>query len=181
MRGGTRVSRPVSLLVSLLFWALLLSSAAAQAAGGKRIGVPKFEGAQEALVRKEVMKSLKSHGFQVVGSRAMADAISSTGASLDSDDGLQKLAKELSLAAIVTGEVGPKRAKIVVHDGGDPIQQALGSDGLCPRCHRFRSRPKARNPIRFCRRRGGLHPQTVPGGGGHHPGGDPSQAEPDHA
>jgi len=134
MRGGTRVSRPVSLLVSLLFWALLLSSAAAQAAGGKRIGVPKFEGAQEALVRKEVMKSLKSHGFQVVGSRAMADAISSTGASLDSDDGLQKLAKELSLAAIVTGEVGPKRAKIVVHDGGEGSVLGDGSfSGANPR------------------------------------------------
>ena len=115
MRAATRVS----LLVSLLPWALSFSPATAQAAGGKRIGVPKFEGAQEALVRKDVMKVLKSHGFEVVGSRTMAGAISSTGASLDSDDGLQTLAKELSLSAIVTGEVGPKRAKIVVHDGGE--------------------------------------------------------------
>ena len=113
---------------------LVLSSAAAEAAGGKRIGVPKFEGAQEALVRKEVMKSLKSHGFEVVGSRAMADAISSTGAGLDTDDGLQKLAKELSLSAIVTGEVGPKRAKIVVHDGGEGSILGDGSfSGANPR------------------------------------------------
>ncbi len=49
----------------------------------------------------------------------MASAVSSTGANLDSDDGLKMLAKELSLTAIVTGEVGPKRAKIVVHDGGE--------------------------------------------------------------
>jgi hypothetical protein len=123
----------VSLLVSLLPLALLFSSAAAQAAG-KRIGVPKFEGAQEALVRKEVMKVLKAHGFEVVGSRAMADAISSTGASLDADDGLKTLAKELALSAIVTGEVGPKRAKIVVHDGGEGSILGDGSfSGANPR------------------------------------------------
>ena len=111
MRGVARVS--------LLALALLLSSAAAEAAGGKRVGVPKFEGAQEALVRKDVMKVLKSHGFEVVGSRAISGALKSPGAGLDSDDGLKTLAKELSLSAIVTGEVGPKRAKIVVHDGGE--------------------------------------------------------------
>ena len=142
MRGATRVSmpvsRPVSLLLSLLVpllpGALLLSSAPAQAAGSKRIGVPKFEGAQETLVRKEVMKSLKAHGFEVVGSRAMADAVRSTGASLDSDDGLQKLAKELSLSAIVTGEVGPKQAKLVVHDGGEGSILGDGSfSGANPR------------------------------------------------
>jgi hypothetical protein len=112
MRRAARFSLVVGLL-GLLFW-----SATAEAAG-KRIGVPKFEGAQEALVRKKVMASLKSHGFVVVGSRDMQDAISSSGASLDSDDGLVKLAKELALSAIITGEVGPKRAKIVVHDGGE--------------------------------------------------------------
>ncbi len=134
MRGVARVPRLVSLLVSLLPLALLLSSAAAEAAAGKRVGVPKFEGTQEALVRKEVMKSLKAHGFEVVGSRAMADAISSTGASLDSDDGLKTLAKELALSAIVTGEVGPKRAKIVVHDGGEGSILGDGSfSGANPR------------------------------------------------
>jgi hypothetical protein len=120
--------------VSLLAIVLLLSSAAAQAAAGKRIGVPKFEGAQEALVRKEVMQSLKSHGYEVVGSREMSDAMSSTSAGLDSDDGLKTLAKELSLSAIVTGEVGPKRAKIVVHDGGEGSILGDGSfSGANPR------------------------------------------------
>jgi hypothetical protein len=38
---------------------------------------------------------------------------------LESDDGFQKVAKELALTAIVTGEVGKKRAKIAVHDGRD--------------------------------------------------------------
>src|SRR6185312_13479489 len=70
-------------------------------------------------VRKKVMASLKSHGFELVRSREIQDALGSTGASLDSDDGLVKLARELSLSAIVTGEVGPKRAKVVVHDGGE--------------------------------------------------------------
>ena len=130
MRGLARVS----LLVSLIPLALLLSSAAAEAAAGKRVGVPKFEGAQEALVRKGVMKSLKAHGYEVVGSRAMAGAMSSSGASLDSDDGLKALAKELSLSAIVTGEVGPKRAKIVVHDGGEGSILGDGSfSGANPR------------------------------------------------
>jgi hypothetical protein len=130
MKGGARAS----LLVSLLPLALLLWSASAQAAGGKRVGVPKFEGAQEALVRKEVMKSLKAHGFEVVGSRAMADALGGPGAGLDSDDGLKALAKELSLSAIVTGEVGPKRAKIVVHDGGEGSILGDGSfSGANPR------------------------------------------------
>jgi len=130
MRGVARAS----LLVSLLPLALLFSSAGAEAASGKRVGVPKFEGAQEALVRKEVMKVLKAHGFEVVGSRAMADALSSTGASLDSDDGLKTLAKELALSAVVTGEVGPKRAKIVVHDGGEGSILGDGSfSGANPR------------------------------------------------
>src|SRR5580692_9023701 len=126
MRGVARVS--------LLAFLLLLSSAAAEAAAGKRVGVPKFEGAQEAVVRKEVMQSLKSHGYEVVGSRGMADAMSSTGAGLDTDDGLKTLAKELSLSAIVTGEVGPKRAKIVVHDGGEGSILGDGSfSGANPR------------------------------------------------
>jgi hypothetical protein len=131
MRGVARASLLGSLLPLGL---LLLSSPAAQAAGGKRVGVPKFEGAQEALVRKTVMKSLKAHGFEVVGSRAMADALGGSGASLDSDDGLKALAKELSLAAIITGEVGPKRAKIVVHDGGEGSILGDGSfSGANPR------------------------------------------------
>ncbi|HVV52606.1 MAG TPA: hypothetical protein VHO06_23270, partial [Polyangia bacterium] len=114
MRGATARGSLLAVLSSLL----LLAPAGAQAAG-KRIGVPKFEGAQEALVRKKVMAALKAHGYELVRSREVQDAVSSTGASLDSDDGLVTVAKELALSAIVTGEVGPKRAKIVVHDGGE--------------------------------------------------------------
>jgi hypothetical protein len=104
--------------VSLLVIALLLSSATAQAAG-QRIGVPKFEGPHEALIRKQVVRLLKAHGYEPVGPRAMDYGMSSTGAGLDSDDGLKKVAKELSLSAIVTGKIGPKRAKLMVHDGGE--------------------------------------------------------------
>ena len=118
MRGGAaRVSRLTVRFVLVSMFSLVWA-AGAQAAG-KRIGVPKFEGAQEALVRKKVMQALKAHGYELVRSRDIADAMSSTGAALDTDDGLKTLAKELALAAIVTGEVGPKRAKIVVHDGGE--------------------------------------------------------------
>ena len=98
--------------------ALVFVSARAEAAG-KRIGVPEFEGGQEAAVRMKVMQLLQAHGFELVRSRDMQEAMLLTGASLDSDDDLKTLAKELRLSAIVTGEVGPKRAKIVVHDGGE--------------------------------------------------------------
>jgi len=97
---------------------LLLSSAGAEAAG-KRIGVPKFEGAQEAAVRKKVMQSLKAHGYELVRSHEIQDAMGRKGAGIDSGDELKTLAKELALSAIVTGEVSSRRAKIVVRDGGD--------------------------------------------------------------
>jgi len=104
--------------VSLLAVLLLLWSNGAHAAG-KRIGVPKFDGKHEALVRKKVMQLLKAHGYELVRSHDMQEAIGKTGARLDSDDGLMTLAKELALAAIITGDVQPKRAKIVVHNGAD--------------------------------------------------------------
>ena len=104
--------------VSLLAILLLLWSDDAHAAG-KRIGVPKFDGKHEALVRKKVMQLLKAHGYELVRSHDMQEAIEKTGARLDADDGLKTLAKELALAAIITADVEPKRAKIVVHNGAD--------------------------------------------------------------
>ena len=113
--------------------ALLLVSVRAEATG-KRIGVPEFEGAQEALVRKQVMQSLKAHGFAPVGSRDMQEAILLNGASLDSEDDMKRLANELTLSAIVTGEVGPRRAKIVVHDGaGGSVLGEASFGGANPR------------------------------------------------
>ena len=101
---------------ALLLGALV--STVAEAAP-KRVGVPKFDGVQEALVRKKVMQILKSHGFDSAKSREMEIGLANTGALLDNDEGFQKVAKELALAAIVTGEIGKKRAKLAVHDGKD--------------------------------------------------------------
>ena len=85
----------------------------------KRAGVPKFDGAQEALVRKKVMQILKAHGYDLAKSREMEIGLANTGALLDNDEGFAKVAKELALSVIVTGEVGKKRAKISAHDGKD--------------------------------------------------------------
>ena len=63
------------------------------------------------------MAVLQAHGFELVKSRQIESALQSTSARLDSNDGFQALAKELALGAIVTGEVGKKRAKITVYDG----------------------------------------------------------------
>ncbi|HXU04610.1 MAG TPA: hypothetical protein VN903_26795, partial [Polyangia bacterium] len=77
---------------------------------------------QEALVRKKVMQILKSHGYDLAKSREMEIGLANTGALLDNDEGFAKVSKELALSAIVTGEVGKKRAKISVHDGRDGSQ-----------------------------------------------------------
>ncbi|HEY7370580.1 MAG TPA: hypothetical protein VIF57_00270 [Polyangia bacterium] len=110
----------LALLVGALFFSALstLSPAAAHAAS-KRVGVPKFDGVQEALVRKKVMQILKAHGYDLAKSREMEIGLANTGALLDNDEGFQKVAKELALGAIVTGEIGKKRAKLGVHDGKD--------------------------------------------------------------
>src|SRR5262245_24040762 len=109
--------------VSIVFGFLALLTgvlfATAAEAAPKRIGVPKFDGVQEALVRKKVMQILKGHGYDLAKSREMEIGLANTGALLDNEEGFQKVAKELALAAIVTGEVGKKRAKIAVHDGKD--------------------------------------------------------------
>jgi hypothetical protein len=105
-----------ALVVPLLVGA---TGGSALGAGGKRAGVPKFEGAQEIVVRKQVMKVLKAHGWDLAKSREMELGVANTGALLESDDGFAKVAKELALAVIVTGEIGKKRAKITVHDGRD--------------------------------------------------------------
>ena len=112
----TKAPRVSSFLLALLAGVLLTTTAWA---APKRIGVPKFDGVQEALVRKKVMQILKSHGYDLAKSREMEIGLANSGALLDNDDGFQKVAKELALAAIVTGEIGKKRAKIAVHDGKD--------------------------------------------------------------
>ena len=58
-RSATMLAARAALLVPLLVGA---TGGSALGAGGKRAGVPKFDGAQEIVVRKQVMKVLKAHG-----------------------------------------------------------------------------------------------------------------------
>ena len=115
-RSATLLVARAALVVPLLVGAM---GGSALGAGGKRAGVPKFDGAQEVVVRKQVMKVLKAHGYELAKSREMDLGLANTGALLESDDGFAKVAKELALSVIVTGEIGRKRAKITVHDGRD--------------------------------------------------------------
>jgi len=115
-RSATRFIARTAVLAPLFVAAM---GASAFGAGGKRAGVPKFDGAQEIVVRKRVMQVLKAHGYELAKSREMEIAVANSGALLDSDDGFARVAKELALSLIVTGEVGKKRAKITVHDGRD--------------------------------------------------------------
>jgi hypothetical protein len=65
------------------------------------------------------MQVLKAHGYELVRSRDMQSAADIAGVSLNSDDGLRAVAKELALVAVVTGSVNGKHAKLTVHDGSD--------------------------------------------------------------
>jgi hypothetical protein len=65
------------------------------------------------------MQLLVSHGFEPVDSLEIQEATVLSGTGLETEDDLKTLAKDLALSAIVTGEVGATRAKIVVHDGFD--------------------------------------------------------------
>src|SRR4051794_241381 len=95
--------RPPTLFAGLALTVALLLCAGTAAAAGKRVGVPKFDGPQEALVRKRVMQVLKSEGYELVKSRELEAAAQSTGQSLDSNDAFRAVAKELALSAFVTG------------------------------------------------------------------------------
>lgn len=109
----------VARTVPLALLLVAATGASARAAGGKRAGVPKFDGVQEIVVRKQVMRVLKAHGYELAKSREMELGLANTGALLDTDEGFAKVAKELALSVIVTGEIGRKRAKLTIHDGRD--------------------------------------------------------------
>ncbi|HEV3031926.1 MAG TPA: hypothetical protein VG319_09805 [Polyangia bacterium] len=91
------------------------------------MGVPKFDGPQEAVIRKAVMHALKGGGYEVVGSREIDAAAKSAGAELDANDGFKAVAKELAISAFVTGEVGKKKAKLTVRTGSDGSVTGEGS------------------------------------------------------
>jgi hypothetical protein len=99
------------------------------AAEKKRVGVPRFDGPQEAVVRKAVMQVLKGDGYDVVGAKEIDGAAKSTGGQLDSNDGFKAVAKELSISAFVTGEVSKKKAKLTIRNGADGSVSGEGSFG----------------------------------------------------
>jgi hypothetical protein len=113
------VRLPPFLLLASLAGAVLLSWPGVATAQKKRVGIPAFNGPQEALIRKKVMQAVKSNGFELVKSRQLEASAQTLGVSLDSNDGFKAVAKELSIAAFVTGEVGKKRAKLSVRNGAD--------------------------------------------------------------
>lgn len=118
-----------SVRVALGAAVLLLGWSSMAAAEKKRVGVPKFEGAQEAVVRKAVMQVLKGDGYEVVGGGDIASAAKSAGVELDSNDGFKTVAKELSISAFVVGDVQKKKAKLVVRNGADGAVSGEGAFG----------------------------------------------------
>jgi hypothetical protein len=123
-RVATQVRARIVLSVAA---GLVLGAVGSASAESKRVGVPKFDGPQEAVVRKAVMQVLKRDGYEVVGSREIDAAARSAGGSLDSNEGFRAVAKELSLSSFVTGEVAKKKAKLTVRNGGDGTVSGEGS------------------------------------------------------
>ena len=156
IRSATMLAARVALLVPLLVGA---TGGSALGAGGKRAGVPKFDGAQEVVVRKQVMKVLKAHGCELAKSREMELGVANTGALLESDDGFAKVAKELALSVIVTGEIGRKRAKITVHDGRDG--SVLGQAAFPGANPRKMAAEVARHVLEQARRRSRTRPRAA--------------------
>ena len=74
-------SRIAAVTVCLL--AFLALPALAHAAGAKRVGVPKFDGAQEGLIRKQVMQVIKAHGYEL-DSGHVKDFLATVGVGLTS-------------------------------------------------------------------------------------------------
>jgi hypothetical protein len=93
------------------------------------VGVPKFDGPQEATVRHAVMQVLKGDGYEVVGAKEIDGTAKSVGVELDSNDGFKAVAKELAISAFVTGEVAKKKAKLTVRNGADGSVSGEGSFG----------------------------------------------------
>ena len=95
----------------------------------KRVGVPKFDGPQEGVVRKAVMQVLRGDGYEVVGAHELEGTAKTAGVELDSNDGFKAVAKELAISAFVTGEVAKKKAKLTIRNGADGSVSGEGSFG----------------------------------------------------
>jgi hypothetical protein len=116
-------------IVLSIFAVLVLGWSSSASAEKKRVGVPRFDGPQEGIVRKAVMQVLKGDGYDVVGAKEIDGASKSTGAQLDSNDGFKAVAKELSISSFVVGEVSKKKAKLTIRNGADGSVSGEGAFG----------------------------------------------------
>jgi hypothetical protein len=123
-RTKTRMTKRL-LGLSLLTGILLLAGAAS--AEPKRVGVVKFTGPGEGASRNKVTKAIKAKGFQVVGDKQISKTASSLKLSMDTNDDFRAVARELGIAAFVTGEVSKKRATLAVRGGTDGAVSAEAS------------------------------------------------------
>ena len=103
-------------------------------AAPKRLGVATFRGPGEGATRNVVMKIGKNHGYQIIAGQQIAKTAGRLRVTLDTNDSFEAVAKELGVAAFVTGEVSKKKATLTVHNGSDgSVVAEAGWSGPNPR------------------------------------------------
>jgi hypothetical protein len=98
---------------------VVLFQPATASAERKRVGIPRFVGPQETLIRRKVMQAVRANDYDVVKPTQLEGAAATLGASFDSNGGFKMVAKELAISAFVTGEVAKKKVKLTVRSGAD--------------------------------------------------------------
>src|SRR5450432_550738 len=108
-----------ALCLSLGCLALTTAGLSPAQAAPKRLGVMTFRGPGEGATRNVVMKTGKANRYQLVGGAQIGKTASRLKVTLDSDDAFSSVARELGIAAFVTGEVSKKKATLTVRNGAD--------------------------------------------------------------
>lgn len=85
----------------------------------RRVGVLKFHGPGEGATRNAVGRSVATNNCQIVGWLQMDKTAKKLGVKLIDNDGFRSVAKELGIAAFITGEVTKKKASLTVRNGDD--------------------------------------------------------------
>jgi hypothetical protein len=106
----------------MLFLASVMQLAASPARADTRVTVHDFYGPNAARMREQVVAVLEDKGLKVVDTPELERAAAKLKVDRFSPDGRQALAKELGLAAWMTGMLQKKKGKLtltlVVYDGG---------------------------------------------------------------